>query len=94
VIDPGTARKFNSAVVASMTNCSSLMEELDANGLLLTGDRHDGLVATYIREMIRQMEGRTASGIMRERYGRDQGSPEEMYAAMLTLMRLYAASTF
>lgn len=94
MVDQETARKFNKAVVDSMTNCSSLMEELDKAGMLLTGDRQDGLVATYIREMIRQFEGRTAAGIMRQQYGRDHGSPEEMYAAMLTLMRLYAASTF
>lgn len=94
MVDPESARKFNKAVVASVTNCSSLMEELDKAGMLLTGDRHDGLVGTYIRAMVQQFEGRTAAGIMRERYGRDHGSPEEMYSAMLTLMRLYAASSF
>lgn len=82
VIDSYTADKFAAAQQSASKHGLSLMEVLHNQGLLLTQKRKRDLETGVLDNLLRRLDRQTVNKIMSFYYGRTDGTPAEMFAAV------------
>ena len=92
MIDKQTAQNFQRAQTASQRKGTSLMEELDAMGLLITHGKDRSLEYAALDLLLQELEVRGPSQLMRMTYGRVHGSPKDMFEAVMGFITSYVSS--
>lgn len=92
MIDAVTAQVFEVARRAAQRQGTSLMEELDQRGLLVTRVAEHHLIYHELSLLVRAIDDRGAAGLMRSQFGRADGTPQEMFEAIIRFASSWADS--
>jgi hypothetical protein len=82
-VDQGTYEQFRAVALQAMAQGRTLVEALDLHRLLLTPAREKDIRLDELRSLWRALDGTPAATLMRHGYGRDHGTPQDMYRAVM-----------
>lgn len=92
MVDPGTVREFSKATRDAQRKGVALVELLEQRGLLATPHLEHDLVHRELSALLNALNERGPVLLMRRRWGRAHGSPDEMYAALMDFAEAYVKS--
>jgi hypothetical protein len=88
-VDDETFQKYTRATEIAQRQGRPLVEVLDDLGLLRTPIRERDTALTAIKDLITRLEGKTPSDLMVDIWGRAEGTPTDMYHAIMQFMEIW-----
>lgn len=89
MIDPPTYGKYQATELLSMVNGRALVEMLDDQRLLLTPEREKQIRVDILQKLLKRLGQKEPHQLLMVTYGRDLGSPYEMFQATKAWLELF-----
>ena len=89
IIDPDTASAYQRAEQLAVRLGRPLIDVLHDTGLLMTPLRERDISLLAIKELITRLESNTPSDLMVKIWGRPEGTPNDMYHAIMQFMEMW-----
>jgi hypothetical protein len=88
-VDAETFEQFTRAAEIAQRHGRPLVEVLDGLGLLRTPVRERDTALTAIKDLITRLEGKTPADLMLAIWNRPEGTPTDMYNAIMQFMEIW-----
>lgn len=89
VVDQITFQRYRSAVDLATREGREIIEVLDGAGMLLTPLREHTIAVRAVKELITRLEQKTPAELMQFFWQRPEGTPREMFEAVLSWMEIW-----